>query len=109
MSATPQFKHRWETRESGCLTAASWHDGALTVRFEDGTRVRVDAARLVPARIQEPNWSAMTFNAHELVVPTPQGDHEIPWDVIRAITDPDFAAFFAAEAAADAHLIGRRV
>jgi len=37
-------------------------------------------------------------------VPSAEGDIEIPWDVIRVHTDPDFDAFWATLVAGPEHL-----
>src|SRR5207237_5738184 len=54
-------------------------------------------------------WARLTFDRHEVVVPTPGGPVEIPWSTVRALTDRDFGVHLAAAADEQARHVGRRI
>lgn len=99
----------WGTREYQRIVAAEHHDGELRVRFEDGAWVTVGAERLLPPGTHGANWDAMTFNPYEIVVPTAEGEAEVPWSTIRALTDRAYSAYLAAAAEEQARKIGLRL
>lgn len=99
-------KHAWDTSAYHRMVAA-WRDAdELVVDFEDGTRARVDAWKLLPDGVRNPDWPRMTLDRYELVVPTENGPVEIPWSRIRLLTDPAFDAHWRAMAAEEARIIG---
>lgn len=109
MTATPRPKQAWDTSAYHRMTAARYETGDLVVEFEDGTRARVAAQALLSTAALRPNWSALVTNRYELVVPTDDGEIEIPWTSIRLLSDPAFDAHWRAMAAEEDRLIGARI
>lgn len=109
MTIATERKAPWYTRDYPRIVSATHRSGVLTVEFADGStaRVRVEELRADPAT--SPNWDGLTHNDYEIVVPTAAGDLEIPWDVVRALTDPAFEQHLAASADASAKRIGVRI
>jgi DNA-binding Xre family transcriptional regulator len=107
--ATARVKHYWDTREYSWIVGTEYRNGSLVVSFRDGARVAVEVKDLLPPRYHAPNWDAVTFNEFEIVVPTADGNLEIPWSAIRVLTDPAFDAHLEAAAARDAQRIGVRL
>ncbi len=102
-------RHRWGTREYQHIASAEHYDNCLRVRFEDGSSVAVDTARLVPPEVQSADWRRMTLTPYEIAVPTADGELEIAWSTIRALTDREYSAHLAAAAAEQARPVGRRL
>lgn len=109
MTVTTRRKQAWDASAYHRMTDARYEAGELVVDFEDGTRARVAARTLLPAGAPDPNWDGMTINSYELVVPTNDGELEIPWTSIRLATDPAFDAHWRAVAAEEDRIIGRRI
>lgn len=105
MSATT----RWDVREYQRIASVSRHGDELVVQFEDGSRVNVDAQRILPADTRLAQWDAMTFNPYEIVVPTLGGEVEVPWSIIRVLTDKEYSAYLAGAAEEEARQIGLRI
>lgn len=102
--------HDYET-----LTAVAY-DGAeraLVVSFNDGDTVRLAVDRLPPTR-KGARWAEATVEeGRHIHVPVDagQGDlggdsTDLPWDTIRALTDPRFAVEMAQTAAHNALRVG---
>jgi DNA-binding Xre family transcriptional regulator len=100
---------KWETRDYQHMVSVERRDEQVLVLFKDGSRVAVDAARLLPTEARGADWSAMTFTPYEITVPTADEDVEIPWSTIRALTDRDYSAHVAAAAAEQARTVGNRL
>ena len=91
-----KLQQRWDRFEYSCIRSASYREGSLAISFADGTEAVADVAGLLPSRFQRPRWEEMSFSQHEVVVPTDDGEIEIPFDVIRRATDPEYAAHWKA-------------
>lgn len=87
---------RWEHPDYDRIAKVrcNWDDGVATVWFEDGAKVTLDLASLVPDDLLEIDWWRTASNSMEIVVPHDSGWFEIPWDVIRRETDPEFLAYW---------------
>lgn len=109
MSVAIERKAPWYTREYLRMTAAAYASGVLTVDFEDGQQAHIHFSDLRLDSTTIPNWQGMTVGTYEIVIPTDEGDIEIPWDVIRVLTDPAFEQHLATQAAEQAQRIGRRI
>jgi len=89
---------------------------ALIVRFGDGDVLRLPVDRLLPTR-QGAHWEeACVEEGRHIHVPVAagQGDRggdatDVPWDTIRALTNPQFVAEMAQAAARNAVRIGATV
>jgi transcriptional regulator with XRE-family HTH domain len=99
---------KWDTREYQRIATVERGGETLIVSFEDGSRVRVDPRRLLPAS-STVHWDALTANPYEIVVPSADGPVEISWASIRALTDRDYAAHLAAAAEEQARMVGSRI
>ena len=85
----------------------------LTVGFANGDEVRLTASRL-PASRKGARWSEATVEeGMHIHVPVTAGAGDlgtdatdVPWDVIRGLTDPQFAAEMAQAAAEHAREVG---
>lgn len=100
---------RWDTLSSQRIAAVGGDGSAVDVVFEDGTRVGIDPRRLLPRSYATADWSALTHNPHEIVVPTASGDVEVSWLRGRALTDPAFEAHLRATTVEEARFIGSRI
>jgi hypothetical protein len=103
MTTSGLVRNRWETIEYTRIVSARFEDGVLLVKFADGEEARLPVDRFENPyiRAQAPDWSRVRAGTHEVIVPAADGDLGIPWDAIRALTDPEFEAHWAA--------MGRRV
>ena len=97
------------SREYQCLVAVEHHEPQVLVRFENGDHVTVGASRLLPPDARGADWDALTFTPHEIVVPTADGEVEISWSTIRALTDRDYSNHLAAAAEEQARKVGQRL
>ena len=109
MRTTITHQSAWDTKAYASITSAAYHAGALTVGFEDGSEVVVDSKQLVPWHLPNPDWTAVRWDSHEIVAPSAAGDFAVPWDVVRRLTDPAFAAYWADMAVNEARAIGLRL
>jgi hypothetical protein len=99
MNAVPRTKQRWDTLQYHQIVSAHYRDGELVVGFADGTEARVSPQCLISPDAPTPDWSSVRVEEFHIVAPSPAGDVEIPWDVIRVHTDPAFDAYWAGLAA----------
>jgi DNA-binding XRE family transcriptional regulator len=109
MTIATQAKQAWDTSAYHRMTAARYDAGDLVVDFQDGTRARVSARKLLPQNAYDPDWAGMVVDSYELVVPDSGGRVEIPWSRIRLLTDPAFDAHWRAMAAKEDRVIGDRI
>src|SRR5438552_1671599 len=100
---------RWDTRDYGRIVSAEWRDGAVVVRFGDRSWVNVAADQLLPPGTKGADWDRLTFSQYEIVVPTTDGQIEIPWSSIRALTDREYGSHLAEAAGDEARQIGLRI
>lgn len=90
----------WDATDYQRIVGASFADGYVDVRFADGGKARVETVKLIPDERRRPDWSSVTHEDFHLRVPSPAGEIEIPWDVIRVHSDPRFGAYWERVAAA---------
>lgn len=100
---------RWDMRDYRRIVSVERRGDALVVLFGDGSWVSVDLVRLLPRGTIGADWSRMTFDRHEIVVPTAEGQIEIPWSSDRAHTDREYSAHLVAAAAEQARQVGLRI
>jgi hypothetical protein len=94
MNSERRAPRPWDTVEYQRIVAATYVGGQVVVSFADGAEARLAPQHLVPNVHREPFWQSVRADDFHLVVPSPDGEIEIPWDVIRAHSDPDFDAFW---------------
>jgi DNA-binding XRE family transcriptional regulator len=99
----------WDTDEYQRIVDAAFDGGELIVRFGDGAEARVDVTLMTRVEQRGPDWASLRFDDFEIVVPTREGDFEIPWFPIRSLTDPAFRAHLDAAAVEQARWIGERI
>ena len=109
MSVAAERKAPWHTRDYPRIVSAAHRSGVLTVDFADGATARVPVEQILTHRSTVPDWDHLTYNTYEIVVPTATENLEIPWDVIRSLTDPAFEQHLADKTAASAKRIGLRI
>lgn len=99
----------WNTRDYQRIVSVGYEAGVLTVGFADGSTgaVHVDAFRDRPGTRE---WDRATHTEHEIVVPRQADeDDEIPWDVVRSLTDPEYDRFLEERVVDSAKRYGARV
>jgi len=99
MVVSTQIKQRWDTREYADMVTTRYSVGTLFVSFMDGSEVRLAVSELAPYGITDHEWQGARSETHHIAVPTQNGDVEIPWDVIRSLTDQEFSDFLTDHAA----------
>lgn len=109
MTVATERQAPWETKDYPRMVSVSHRAGVLTVDFADGTTARVKVEDLLAGRDAAPEWDRVTHDTYELRVPTKGDDLEIPWDVIRSLTDPAFEQYLTDRAAESARSIGARI
>ena len=86
--------------------------GLLEIRFADDSTVHVDGRHFLRPGVQDACWEQVRLgeSGFEIIVPQQNGaELEIPWDVIRTLTDHDFAIHMGEAAAEQAQAIGRKL
>jgi DNA-binding XRE family transcriptional regulator len=100
---------RWDTHQFQRIASVEHTGDTLVVRFADGSEVFVDPERVLPANVQGVNWDALQAGDYKITVPSQDGQVEIPWSTIRALTDREYASHLAVAAEEEARLLGRRI
>ncbi len=100
---------KWDGRGYQRIRSASHSGSELDVQFEDGSRVRVDSQRVLPPDTGLAQWDAMVVSPYEIIVPTVDGEVEVPWSTIRVLTDKGFGTYLAEAAEDEARQIGLRL
>lgn len=91
------------------IISAKLNGDELIVNFQDGSEVNLKLDSLVSRSTLNPDWDSFEFNPYEIVIPTANGQSEIPWTTIRLISDPEYASFWAQQAEDQSKDIGRRL
>lgn len=105
MSAT----HRWDDSEYQRIAVVAFEDGELSVTFENGETVVIEAQSILPPAVAQPNYKKLAYDAFEIRIPTNSGVVEIPSSRIRILTDGAYSAYLAKVAEEQAKKIGRRI
>lgn len=108
-AATLVAPAKWDTKEYRRMVSASYRDGKLIVLFEDGTWVDLKADRLIPPETRGAQWERLSVSPYEITLPTEDGEVEIPWSTVRAVTDKEYSAHLADAAEEEARQIGLRI
>jgi DNA-binding Xre family transcriptional regulator len=99
----------WRRCDYQRIVAVERRADQIVTRFEDGSCASVDAQRVLPPHARQAYRDRMTFNSYEIVVPSADGEVEIPWSTIRALTDKAYSSHLAAAAEQQARQIGLRI
>ena len=93
-----EHRKRWDEDSYSDIERArcDWDGTVLTVEFANGDRVQLDPKLLLPrsAKPEEVDWWRIESNAAEILIPIGETWLDVPWDVIRDITDPEFSAWW---------------
>ena len=89
----------WDTIEYQGIMSAAYRGGKVVLIFADGSEVRLSPQLLVSPEKLDADWPHLRAEEFHLVVPSPTGEIEIPWDILRVHSDPAFDAFWAELAA----------
>ncbi len=109
MSVATRDRQRWDTRGYRWIASAEIVGPNLRVGFEDGDRVDVELARLLPRNASVSRPGKLTFTSHDVSIPSSDGVIDVSWVSIRLATDPAFDAHWRAMAAEEARIIGELV
>jgi hypothetical protein len=109
MSSRTDRQAPWDTRNYPRIVSASYQSGTLAVSFADGATAEVPVEAFSQRRGVR-DWDRVSYTEYEIVVPREaEEEDEIPWDVIRSLTDPAFAAHLDAMAEESGRWVGKRV
>src|SRR4051794_25826889 len=93
---TESTLNRWESTEyMRIVRVEAQPGGQLEILFADDCTIHVDGRLLLPPGVKGVCWEQARpgENGFELVVPRQNGtEFDIPWDVVRTVTDSGFAA-----------------
>jgi DNA-binding Xre family transcriptional regulator len=81
----------------------------LVVHFEDGAEAKIEIRKILPLDINQPRLDRLHFNPYEIILPTENGEIEISWSTIRALSDAEYSAHLSKVAEEQAKNIGRRL
>lgn len=113
MGTSQSTLKRWDTSDYMRMAHVEGRaNGDLEALFADGSKVHIAGPRLVSPDAPNVRWegTALGEGGYDIVVPR-DGDEalSIPWDVIRCLTDRDFAAHMAQAAENQARFVGVRI
>lgn len=100
---------KWNSPRFQRICSAKINDNNLWVRFEDGTTAEIESHKILPSEINQPRWEQLHFNPYEIILPAENGEIEVSWSTIRALTDAEYSAHLAKMAEEQAKKIGRRI
>src|SRR5687768_10465342 len=96
MNSGTQTRKRWDKQPYRRIDRVRYDEGSalLTVGFADGEQVQLDPMPLLPRGTdpEDVDWWRVAANEVEVIFPIGDGWFEVPWDVIRLRTDPEFDA-----------------
>jgi DNA-binding XRE family transcriptional regulator len=98
MRATEQVpvvtRRRWEAIGYERVIHVRYEPRELVVRFGDGSEARVKVDQLDSYGVREDEWPLARADDYHVSVPTTSDDIEIPWDVLRYLTDSAFREYW---------------
>ena len=92
MTAGSRPIRSWDRLDYQRIVSAWYRGGEVIVVFAEGSEARLSPSCLVSPEEPEPDWPNLRAEDFHLVVPSPAGEIEIPWDVIRVHSDPAYDA-----------------
>lgn len=83
----------------------------LIVRFAKGDAAKVKLSALEPPELKKLHWNEARIEGHGLYIRVPAEPEplEIPWDIVRRLTDPEFARDMSQLAEKQSRYIGARL
>jgi len=96
--------HRW-------MVEAVFESAAVRITFANGDRFRFPLARLGPRGTLQVGRASIAPDGMSLEIPVARREEkvELPWDLVRAECDPDFADHVRASEDATAVSVGRKI
>ena len=103
--------NRWDAQEYLVIVGVSVQDDKLQVTFANEDVVQVAFSAITPSKAEFVDWEKAFVSADALHVTAPgkPKEIEIPWHVIRRLTDSQFARHMADCALNQARHIGARL
>lgn len=99
----------WNNTSYQKIKDAQLTNDNLVVSFENGDVIEVPKETLTPFSNCEIEWSKLSFNPFEIIIPGSPHSLEIPWDKLRVITDKEFGKYLAEKSEEQSKLIGVKV
>ncbi|HEY7034345.1 MAG TPA: helix-turn-helix transcriptional regulator [Thermomicrobiales bacterium] len=93
-SASSATVSRWDSLDYERVVNARYEPRTLVVRFGDGTEARIDVDRLDAYGVRDDQWPHVRADEIHISIPTDAEDVEIPWDVLRYMSDPEFRVYW---------------
>jgi transcriptional regulator with XRE-family HTH domain len=101
---------RWDKAEYQRIASAERRGDDVVVIFDDGSRVILPQDKLIPRELARTGIDGLTVDPHELVFQLPDRQvFEVPWTVIRSLSDPEFNRHLVKAAEEEARQIGLRI
>jgi DNA-binding XRE family transcriptional regulator len=90
------------------IISVALEGNGLMVVFANGDHCVVQTSALLPAGVSDPQWkeAQVATDGPYIIIPASPCQLEIPWDVIRVLTDVEFAKHMAEAAARQARYYG---
>ncbi|MEA2512837.1 MAG: hypothetical protein QOJ59_2324 [Thermomicrobiales bacterium] len=85
---------RWENLDYERVVGVRYESRELVVHFADGTEARLDVDLLKAYGVRDDEWAGAGADEYHVSVPTEAEGAEIPWDVLRYMTDPEFRDYW---------------
>jgi transcriptional regulator with XRE-family HTH domain len=102
------MKH-WETREYRQIENAMVRNDALLVQFRDGAMVEINTNRLLPHDVPNGEWSDLQVGSNAICARVGGKQVEVPWNLIRLLTDSEYSSYEAGRAETQAKTVGMRI
>jgi DNA-binding XRE family transcriptional regulator len=93
-SASSAIANRWDSLDYEFVIDARYEPRTLIVDFADGTEARIDVDQLGAYGIRDDQWPRVRADEIHVSVPRDADEIEIPWDVLRYVSDPEFRVYW---------------
>lgn len=101
--------NKWDDSKYQTITDARIEGNMLTVNFENGNISKIPIEQMIPSTVKSVRFHELNYNSYEVIIPTDEGEIEIPWSKIRLLSDNEFSAYMAKCAEQEAKKIGNRL
>jgi transcriptional regulator with XRE-family HTH domain/Zn-dependent peptidase ImmA (M78 family) len=100
---------KWDYPEYQKIINVEIKNDQLLVEFANGDKIKTNLSSIISVDASNILFDKLHFNSYEIIVPTAEGNIDIPWDMIRALTDRDYSKFLADEAEEQANAVGVKI
>lgn len=100
---------RWNNTSYQKINNAKFINNQVIVSFENGDEIKIPIENLTLFGFTDIEWTKLSFNPFEIIIPANPHSLEIPWDNLRVITDKEFAKYLAEKSEEQSKLIGVKV